>query len=216
MQPHNRDGIVVTEKENIILKIKKGDKEAFNALCQDELPSLLSYARLFLAEGWAEDVVQDVLYSFWRNRENLSEGGSVRGYLLRSVYNRAMNYLRKERLSSEFRAWNDVRIAMLGLDGSDPEKNPTIRNLFDGDLHKSLDEAIAGLPPKCREVFKMSYIEDIPNKEISARLGVSLSTVENHIYSALKQLRKTLSNEKALIFFTLLPYLDIILRDGLK
>ncbi len=105
---------------------------------------------------------------------------------------------------------------MLGLDGSDPEKNPTIRNLFDGDLHKSLDEAIAGLPPKCREVFKMSYIEDIPNKEISARLGVSLSTVENHIYSALKQLRRTLSKEKALIFFTLLPYLDIILRDGLK
>lgn len=53
----------------------------------------------------------------------------------------------------------------------------------------------------------MSYIEDLPNKDISARLGISLSTVENHIYSALKQLRVALAKDKAFLLFTLLPYL---------
>ena len=77
---------------------------------------------------------------------------------------------------------------------------------------KNLEDAITSLPPKCREVFMMSYIENLPNKDISARLGISLSTVENHIYSALKQLRVALAKDKAFLLFTLLPYLGDLLR----
>ncbi len=199
------------ERTDLISGIQKGDREAFNDFCKEELPALMSYARIFLPDEWADDAVQDVLFSFWRNREGVSADASVRGYLMKAVYNRAMYYLRKERLLRQYKEWNDVRIAVLGLEGADPERNPVIRNLFDGDLRKNLEEAIAGLPPKCREVFRMSYIEDIPNKDISERLGVSLSTVENHIYSALKQLRMVLAKDKALLLFTILPYLGELL-----
>lgn len=199
------------ERTDLISGIQKGDRGAFNDFCKEELPVLVSYARIFLPDEWADDAVQDVLFSFWRNREGVSADASVRGYLMKAVYNRAMYYLRKEKLLRQYKEWNDVRIAVLGLEGADPERNPVIRNLFDGDLRKNLEEAIAGLPPKCREVFRMSYIEDIPNKDISARLGVSLSTVENHIYSALKQLRMALAKDKALLLFTILPYLGELL-----
>lgn len=53
----------------------------------------------------------------------------------------------------------------------------------------------------------MSYLENLKNREISEKLGISLSTVENHIYFALKILRKALSKDKLLLFLTLLPYL---------
>lgn len=199
-------------RTELITGIQNGDREAFNDFCKEELPVLMSYARIFLPEEWADDVVQDVLFSFWKNRERLSEGTSARGYLMKSVYNRAMNYLRKENLSRQYKEWNDARIAVLCLEGGDPERNPVIRNLFDKDLRKNLEDAITSLPPKCREVFMMSYIEDLPNKDISARLGISLSTVENHIYSALKQLRVALAKDKAFLLFTLLPYLGDLLR----
>jgi RNA polymerase sigma-70 factor (ECF subfamily) len=39
----------------------------------------------------------------------------------------------------------------------------------------------------------MSYIDNLSNKEISERLGIALSTVENHMYLALKQLRTSLA-----------------------
>ena len=168
-------------RTELITGIQNGDREAFNDFCKEELPVLMSYARIFLPEEWADDAVQDVLFSFWKNRERLSEGTSARRYLMKSVYNRAMNYLRKENLSRQYKEWNDARIAVLCLEGGDPERNPVIRNLFDKDLRKNLEDAITSLPPKCREVFMMSYIEDLPNKDISARLGISLSTVENHI-----------------------------------
>ena len=85
-----------------------------------------------------------------------------------------------------------------------PDNSPIIRKLYSDDLRASLDAAIESLPPKCREVFKLSYLEDLSNREISERLGISQSTVENHMYSALKQLRQKLSKEQLLLLLALL------------
>ena len=195
------------EKENLLTEIRNGNRAAFDELCREELPVLLSYARAFLYDKWADDVVQDVLFSFWKNRESLKSDCAVRRYLLRSVYNRSLNYIRSEKLSQEFRAWNDLKITELGLEGCDPDRNPVIVKLMDNELRDTLTEAIGSLPPKSREVFIMSYLDDMSNKEISAKLGISLSTVENHIYKALKLLRSSLSDEKSMLFIALLPYL---------
>lgn len=197
---------------DLIAGIRKGDRDAFDDLCREELPALMAYARAILPDEWADDAVQDVLYSFWKNRGGLESGTSVRGYLMRSVYNRSMNYLRKESLQRQYREWNDVRIALLGMEGADPERNPVLRNLFQGDLRKNLEDAIASLPPKCREVFMLSYVEGLPNKEIGSRLGISLSTVENHIYTALRHLRTVLAKDKMLAILTLLPYFGMLFQ----
>lgn len=79
------------EKENLLTEIRNGNRAAFDELCREELPVLLSYARAFLYDKWADDVVQDVLFSFWKNRESLKSDCAVRRYLLRSVYNRSLN-----------------------------------------------------------------------------------------------------------------------------
>lgn len=55
-------------------------------------------------------------------------------------------------------------------------------------------EAINELPDKCKEVFKLSYLHDMKNKEIADTLGISLRTVEAHMYKALKFLRERLSH----------------------
>ena len=44
--------------------------------------------------------------------------------------------------------------------------------------------AINELPDKCKEVFKLSYLHDMKNKEIADTLGISLRTVEAHMYKA--------------------------------
>ena len=63
--------------------------------------------------------------------------------------------------------------------------------------------AINELPDKCKEVFKLSYLHDMKNKEIADVLGVSLRTVEAHMYKALKFLRNRLGH----LWFILLLFL---------
>ncbi|WP_295939773.1 RNA polymerase sigma-70 factor [uncultured Alistipes sp.] len=188
----------------LITRVRKGDRKAFDELCNRYYAMLVSYARLFLKDDWAEDVVQDVFYNVWQRRETLDDSNSLYKYLLRSVYNRSLNYLEKNKRATDYRSYYQNRIAAMGSSYYAPDSSPIIKKLYTDDLRASLDAAIESLPPKCREVFRLSYIEDLSNREISERLGISQSTVENHMYSALKQLRQKLSKEQLLLLLSLL------------
>ena len=45
------------------------------------------------------------------------------------------------------------------------------------------------LPPKCKQVFSMSRLDQLSNKEIASLLDISIKTVEAQITKALKIFR---------------------------
>lgn len=181
-------------QHEIIGRIKEGDRAAFDALCRERYASLISYARLFLRRDCAEDIVQDVLFSVWLRRSFLDEEQNLQSYLIRSVYNRCMNCLAEEKRSRQYASYYQQKVSSLMSAYYSPDNNPTVMGIYNADLRQNLEKAIDNLSPRCREVFTLSYIEHLSGKQISERLGLSLSTVENHIYSALKQLRLSLTN----------------------
>ena len=177
--------------------VRAGDRNAFDTLCRERYVSLISYARLFLSgvgRDWAEDVVQDVLFGVWQNRRRLKgTDDDLQAYLLRSVYNRCLNYLKRARRADLLCDEYEERMLALMGDCWSPDRNPVVRAVFNADLRDIIGEAVEKLSPRCREVFTLSYLENLSNKEISERLGISLSTVENHMYITLKQLRANLA-----------------------
>lgn len=81
------------------------------------------------------------------------------------------------------------------------EEHPDVTNtpsmmdgLYEKEMNKVLNEQIIMLPEQCRIVFLMSRNEDLSNKEIAARLGISVKTVEGHITKALKYLRERMDH----------------------
>ncbi|CAK7067540.1 MAG: ECF RNA polymerase sigma-E factor [Parabacteroides distasonis] len=177
---------------SLIERVRKGDRIAFNELYRQYYLSLRSYAELFLDEEESEDVVQDVFLNVWLRKEGLDDSQSLQGYLLRSVYNSSLNVLKKKGRSNDYRSVYEQEIEEIGYKYYDPDANDVIRKLYNQDLRTEINAAINSLPARCREVFTLSYLHDMPSKEISLQLGISLSTVDNHIYSALKLLREKL------------------------
>lgn len=176
-------------------RIKNSDREAFDILCRDRYASMWSYARLFVDEASAEDVVQDVLFALWQKRRNLDTGSNLQGYLIRSVYNRCMNILKYRSRTRNYESWYRTKISDIISNYLAPEYNPIMTKVFNAELGESISKAIESLPPRCGEVFRMSYIDGLTDKEISESLGISVSTVENHIYLALRSLRSKLAPE---------------------
>lgn len=178
----------MNNKTSLVERIRKGDRIAFNELYRRYYPSLRSYAELFLDEEESEDVVQDVFLNVWLRKEGLDDSLSLQGYLLRSVYNSSLNILKKKGRSNDYRSMYEQEIEEIGYKYYDPDTNDVIRKLYNQDLRAEINAAINSLPARCREIFTLSYLHDMPSKEISLQLGISLSTVDNHIYSALKLL----------------------------
>ena len=197
-------------------RIKNGDRNAFDDLYKQHYFSVRSYARLLLDESEAEDVVQDVFFNLWLHRDTLNETLSLRGYLLRSTYNTALNILKRKGLLDNYSNIYKQEIEEIGYQYYNPDTNDTLRNLYNQDLRIELNAAIESLPPRCREAFSLSFLYDMSAKEISTKLGVSQSTVENHIYTALKILRTKLKSYKGGLLFipVLFKIIEIIYKTN--
>lgn len=61
--------------------------------------------------------------------------------------------------------------------------------VFMKDVEELYARTVNDLPDKCREIFILSREQDVKAAEIAEKLGVSVRTVENQIYKALKIMR---------------------------
>ena len=64
--------------------------------------------------------------------------------------------------------------------------NTTMETIILKDMEDIIRKAINTLPPKRRTVFMLSRYEGLSNKEIAAKLNISVNTVESQMSKAIK------------------------------
>ena len=67
--------------------------------------------------------------------------------------------------------------------------------LYLDELVKRINDAVNNLPPICRKVFLLHRFEGKKQKEIAEELGLSIRTIEAHIYKALQLLKLVISEK---------------------
>lgn len=177
------------------LKLRQPDSELLDLLRQDEdraiemlfrryYPFICKVVlRVVCDENLAEDLAQDVFFELWKKRESLLIKTSVKAYLRKAAFNKALNYLRGRKIKWELAE----KIPRL------ESNEPTVHQIMAADqLQKEIDGAINKLPERCRLVFCLSRFEEMSYQAIADELDISVKTVENHISKALKQLKNAL------------------------
>lgn len=186
------------DKVLLVKRIRDDDRKAFNELYKQLYFPARSYARLFVNESEVEDLIQDVFVNLWIHRKTLDESLSIQAYLMRSIHNTALNKLKHQGTQAKFNHTHRQEIEEIGYRFYNPDTNDTLKKLYNQDLRRELNKAIKALPPKCRKAFTLNFVNKMTAKEISQKLGVSQSTIENHIHNALKALRKALKTNNRL------------------
>ncbi|MCD7977382.1 MAG: sigma-70 family RNA polymerase sigma factor [Tannerellaceae bacterium] len=109
-------------------------------------------------------------------------------YLFQAVQNACLNYLKHQSVHQDYISKAILELKVEELTMTSPEIYLINREQLD-----QVYQAVDNLPEKCREIFILSYMEGKKNVEIAKILQLSIRTVENQLYRALKILRENLS-----------------------
>jgi RNA polymerase sigma-70 factor, ECF subfamily len=175
----------MTRDQEIIGRIRQGDKSEFESLFRSSYASLVHYAKKILKDqDTAEEIVQDLFFRLWQNKNNLNIESSLNGYLFRAVHNKCLHHISHARIVERYAAESVTS-------SENQAENPADIIQF-GELQKKIATILERLPERCSLIFCMNRFEGLKYNEIAEKLSVSVKTVEANMGKALKEFRKEL------------------------
>jgi len=146
------------------------------------------------------EILQDVFLSLWQNRHKIESQKSVSGWLFVVSYHKSLNVLRKKvKESIEYCAEYPPE----GLAQEEEE----IDNVLDTQM-RVLEEAVAILPKRKQEVFKLYRYEGVSKENVADQMGISLQSVNDYLKQSNQAIRKYIAQHyPALINKTLFVFL---------
>ncbi len=180
-------------EKNLLLRIKRGNRTAFDRLFVNHFEALCNYAFLLVRdETAAEEIATEVFYRLWFKRNEIHIRVSLKKYLLKSVYNISMNYLKHIGIVKHYKDLNIVMHREKEIFSGDYSTSPLTILEYD-ELEAMVNNIIDNLPDQCRQVFTMNRFKGMKYREIADDLNISLSTVKYHMSTALDTLKDKLN-----------------------
>lgn len=191
--------------EQLLKLLRNNDEAAFTTLYQRYLPQLSRHVwKIIRIEEDAKDIVQEVFLSIWRRRAELEITGSFSAYLKKSVQNLSIRYIQRNISRATF--LTSLHQATKHLAAPPPEQALEVKQ-----LQEQLARAVASLPPKMQEVYRLSRQQQLTYKEISIQLGIAETTVKKQINNALKLIGKSGDFSVTVVMLMLLTHTCLML-----
>ena len=195
---------ILYNEQNLLLRVAAGDKSAFEKLYEQYGGGIEKYVFFITrSKEVTEEIMQDIFVSVWRKKEKLPSLNSFRAYLYQIARNRVISYLRTVK----------AQYKMVELDEAAPagSRSDADHRVLYNQYYKMVIDAIALLPERKKQVFMLSLEEDLTLDEMALRLGLSKSTVKQHLYSATSSIREYLQKHGGItatlfVFLALFEY----------
>jgi len=174
-------------KDQLAMRIKMGDEQAFELLFRKFYVRLCTFSNKFLNDPEeAKEIVQDVFAKIWEGRDLIDPDDSLKSYLYKIAQNQSINRLRRKKVESRYTEIYKL-IYLEQFDYSAHE------SLLAKELEDNINRAVGKLPAECRKVYELSRSEGLKYREIADNLNISVKTVEAQMSKALRCLRIELS-----------------------
>lgn len=177
--------------QRLVESIKNSNQGVFELVFNFYYSGLVVFADQIIKDtSISEDIVQSVFMKLWETRETI-DIRSFRSYFIQCVKNRCIDHLRSQQVKAKF----DNRV---------PESDYLVMDedlWTKTELSELIEQSVESLPPRCREIFRMSRYENLKIAEIADQLKISKRTVETQISKALKILRVKLIDYLSLLAF---------------
>ena len=176
-----------TIEKYYLARLNRGEEDAFDFFFNMYYRGLVVYAGQFISDmDLCEEIVQGIFIKLWKDHKYLKIESSFKSYIFRSVKNKCLDILKHHKIIKDAEQYI--------VENSEKHNEDTWNTYIEHELYAILMQAVKKLPEECQKIFIHSRINNYKNKEIAAKLGISVKTVENQITRALKFLRVELKD----------------------
>jgi RNA polymerase sigma-70 factor (ECF subfamily) len=169
----------------LLCRLKQGDEPAFEALYWQYSAWVYNFFKSILYDpATAEDLTQNLFLKLWEKRDDIEPDEHFEAYL----FTIARNMARKEVSNRQRREQLKDSLAASGN-----EADTSLEQQIEADsLQAYVNGLVEQLPPACRQIYRLSRVEQLSNKEIAQQLSLSEKTVEAQLHRALRFLKQKL------------------------
>jgi len=173
----------VEQSDNVLIKMLKTGNSAAYTIIYDRYKLLLfnhAYKKLGDADA-AQDVLQDVFLNLWNGKDQISDSENLGGYLYTSIRNKVFNLIAHAKVRNIYADSIHQFVQTEGIYADHLVREKQFSELIEREIN--------ALPERMKEIFLLSRMEHLKNKEIAIQLNISEHTVATQIKRALKALK---------------------------
>ncbi len=161
---------------------QKGDRAAFELLCERTLPAVYNRLRALLPPDAVEDVTQEVFLAAMRGVRRYGGRALFRTWIAGIVRHKVADYYRQRSRQPE----------MVPLNGK--TNNATARDSWEERVAVRI--ALLHLPAHYQEVLLLRFAEGLPFIEVAQTLGISLEAAKSRYRRAVAAVAREMGVER--------------------
>ncbi len=172
-----------SQDNDLLLKLSEGNQQAFEKLYRLYSPGLISnLLKMVKSEVQAKEILQEVFIKIWEHRSSINSEKSFRSYLFKIAENKAYDFFRKATRDMKMEA----QLIALSSNFDTESDEFKVKEEHLALLHMAIDS----LPPQRKQIYRLCKLEGKSYKEASEILGISVTTINDHIVKGTKSIRQ--------------------------
>lgn len=154
---------------------------------------------MILSKEDAQDIVGDSFVKLWKLHENFASMQKIKAFLYITTKHACLNFIKQ----SERNARNHSEL----VHTLPKKEDHVLTEITKAEVLREVHAAIESLPPQCRKIVRMSFVQGMKNDEIAAELRLSVNTVKNQKARAITLLKMKLLTTNLLVLLYLHSHL---------
>jgi RNA polymerase sigma-70 factor (ECF subfamily) len=188
--------VTTCSDEELLLRFRKGEREAFGELLRKYERELYGYLRRYLGDAaLAEDVFQNTFLQLYLKIGQYETGRPVRPWLYTIATHQAIDALRRngrhQAVSLEQTREEPGDGEVAGLLETLESRGPSpLEMLSDQERREHVRASVDQLPPLLRQALVLIYYQGLKYREVADILDIPVGTVKSRLHAALVKLQE--------------------------
>lgn len=190
--------------DSLALRIKNGNELAFREFFDKTYSRVYAYLlKAFNDNIHLDDIAQEVYVKLWQSRANIDEAQSLDGYLFKILRNTIISHFRT--LAKDKKHNNGYTLAVQQT-FNNQSYTDTLHAIQEKENNQFYEQVMQEISPLKQQCFRLHREFGLTYRQISAKEGIAIKTVEKYIRQTSRILESKLLTkiQYFLIYFMLI------------